>query len=453
MATKRDLVEAHTFNRRRLVAAFVSGAPGGREVEPARPGRAVVAGAVLAGLVVGGAAITGLLEPTLPSGWDHNSIVVGRSSGARYLAVQGTLYPVVNTTSARLLLDEEDVKVVFAPDDKIAGAKRGQTVGIIGAPDALPGPAELVQTGWTACVDDEGDVAVHIAGTPPARPVGNDEAVVVQTAESVTVIVSGYRYDVPVASRAATLRALRLDAVTPVPAPARWVDTFPQAPPLAPLMVQDAGGELPEGAARPGGATQIGTVLVVGSGDLERRYVVTAAGLAPLTPVAAALYEVGSGARLPELRVDQAQVGVVPTSTERPYPRDWPERLPNPYRHGVACALLESRPGRLPSVRLAAPVGELEVREDSPIVVEAGHGAVIRAISGGVVNRGTVYVVDATGHRYAVGVPTDGVLARLGYPDTDPVPVPAAWAESLRDGPELSVDAARQAVTAAGSAP
>ena len=32
MATKKHLVEAHAFSRRRLVTAFVSGAPGGREL-------------------------------------------------------------------------------------------------------------------------------------------------------------------------------------------------------------------------------------------------------------------------------------------------------------------------------------------------------------------------------------------------------------------------------------
>ena len=42
MATKKDLVEAHAFSRRRLVTAFVSGAPGGREVEPVRPGRVLI---------------------------------------------------------------------------------------------------------------------------------------------------------------------------------------------------------------------------------------------------------------------------------------------------------------------------------------------------------------------------------------------------------------------------
>ncbi len=47
MATKKDLVEAYSFSRRRLVTAFVSGAPGGREVEPSRPGRTIVGGLAL----------------------------------------------------------------------------------------------------------------------------------------------------------------------------------------------------------------------------------------------------------------------------------------------------------------------------------------------------------------------------------------------------------------------
>ena len=60
MSSKRDLVEAHSFNRRRLVTAFVSGAPGGREVEPVRYGRTLVGGLVLALLIVAGAAVGGV---------------------------------------------------------------------------------------------------------------------------------------------------------------------------------------------------------------------------------------------------------------------------------------------------------------------------------------------------------------------------------------------------------
>jgi hypothetical protein len=63
MATDKDLVDAYAFSRRRLVTAFVSGAPDGREVPPARPGRTLVGGLALAVLLVAGAAIVSVLAP------------------------------------------------------------------------------------------------------------------------------------------------------------------------------------------------------------------------------------------------------------------------------------------------------------------------------------------------------------------------------------------------------
>jgi hypothetical protein len=67
--TRRDLVEAYSFNRRRLVTAFISGTPGRHEVEPGRPGRTMVGGLVLAGLVLVGAVIARILGPSLPEEW------------------------------------------------------------------------------------------------------------------------------------------------------------------------------------------------------------------------------------------------------------------------------------------------------------------------------------------------------------------------------------------------
>src|SRR5262245_9814519 len=107
MSTKRDLVEAHNFNRRRLITAFVSGAPGGREVEPMRPGRTLVGGLVLAALVVVGAAVSGFIVKAPSDDWSESGLAIGQASGSRFLAFNGTLYPVINTTSARLLLSPD----------------------------------------------------------------------------------------------------------------------------------------------------------------------------------------------------------------------------------------------------------------------------------------------------------------------------------------------------------
>ena len=52
MATKGDLIEAQNFSRRRLLTAFVSGAPGGKELQPSSPLRAVIAAIALTVIVV-----------------------------------------------------------------------------------------------------------------------------------------------------------------------------------------------------------------------------------------------------------------------------------------------------------------------------------------------------------------------------------------------------------------
>lgn len=66
MATRRDLLEAQSFDRRRLVAAFLSG---GRPVEPGHPGRCLAWGLVVSGLVILGALAVDAVSEHLPDGW------------------------------------------------------------------------------------------------------------------------------------------------------------------------------------------------------------------------------------------------------------------------------------------------------------------------------------------------------------------------------------------------
>lgn len=77
MATTRDLVEAYSYSRRRLVTAFVSGAPGGREVEPARPGRTIVGGVALAVVLMAGSALSGMLAGRTEVDPNHPGLIVG----------------------------------------------------------------------------------------------------------------------------------------------------------------------------------------------------------------------------------------------------------------------------------------------------------------------------------------------------------------------------------------
>ena len=164
MATKKDLVEAQSFSRRRLTTAFVSGAPGGREVEPHRPLRAVVGGLALTAVLVLGSMAFGWLRSSLPADWKDNRLIIAEDSGARYVSLKGLLHPVVNTTSARLLIPSKDFRVLAVPDEELASIPRGATLGIVGAPDSLTPPERLVNSGWVSrCPKYPGGDPINLA--------------------------------------------------------------------------------------------------------------------------------------------------------------------------------------------------------------------------------------------------------------------------------------------------
>lgn len=465
MASKRDLVEANAFNRRRLVTAFVSGAPGGREVEPQSPAKTIIAGVVLAVLVVGGAALAGVLKPGLPSNWDDDTLVVGKDTGARYLAYKKTLYPVVNTVSARLLVPAGQFRVVLAPDDKLADYPHGSTYGIVGAPDALPAPGRLVQTGWTSCLDQQRHTRLTVAEDPAVRGLSSRAGLLVQTGTQLSLVTGGHRFSIPESGRQETLVALGLEQVQPLHAPGRWADLFPAGPPLRPVSVPEAGQPAPSGWPLPSKASTLGTVLETSGPDGgTRHYLVRRRGLVPLSDVGFAMYQVSGGRDLGDpVRVDRAAIAQIPLdSGGQPYPDTWPTQQPTPFDGTTVCARLGSGvAGReLPTVSLAEPrtslptaTGEVsaEPQGSDDAYVQPGSGALVRAVSGGS-NRGTVFLVDSSRRHFALGGAESDVQKKLGYGHVDPPTVPPAWLEALGDGPELSKEAAQAEVTGPVSA-
>jgi len=441
MSTKRDLVEAHNFNRRRLVTAFVSGAPGGREVEPMRPGRTLVGGLVLAALVVAGAAVSGFIVQAPPDDWRESGLVIGEDSGSRFLAYDGRLFPVINTTSARLLLSADEFDVTFVPDDMIAEQRPGATIGIPGAPDVLPAPGRLVQSGWTACSDVQGRTKAVVSQRAPAVP-DPASALVVRSAGKTYVVAGQARYPVPDRTRDDTLRALGLDGETARPVPGVWLDLLPLGSPLQPFRVEGSGAPAPVGEA---GQASIGSVVNVGG----RHYVLTRGGLGLLSDFAYAMYtSAGPGSHLREVDADTGEIAGVPSAGDAPYPQDWPTSPVSPSGSDASCVLMTTEEDEAPTVRLATPTSETALPSSTDgsrtVAVDSGAGAVFRATSGGVLDKGTVYLVDSTGTRYAVSRPVPVLLARLGYGAVSPVAVPLPWADLFGDGPVLDAGRARR---------
>jgi len=440
MATKKDLVEAQSFSRRRLTTAFVSGAPGGREVEPHRPLRAVVGGLALTAVLVLGSMAFGWLRSSLPSDWENDRLIIAEDSGARYVSVKGVLHPVVNTTSARLLIPADSFKVLAVPDDELASIERGPTLGIVGAPDSLTPPDRLVNSGWVACLGSSEQVTTTIGPSGAAVPVERG-ALVVRSDERTFVVAQGHRYPVAERDVSAVTVALRLDGRPAVAAPATWLNLFPEGPALAPLSIEGLGTPLP---GLPAGAT-VGSVLTL-EGD-GRRYVVLPSGdLEPLPEVANEMYRLGSGANGREIPVQAAQIARLQVRPQRLAPPEWPTSYPTAVPD-TPCATLTAAPGAQPEVTLGSTSAAAPEGAAGRTVVDTGYGALVRAVSGSVLSKGPVLAVDQTATAYALDDADDELLARLGYAPGDVAPVPQPWTELLRSGPVLGSAAARTVVS------
>lgn len=442
MATKKDLIEAQGFSRRRLLTAFTSGAPGGTELEPAKPLRAVVAGVALAALVVLAGVFYGLVRPGLPADWENNALILVTDTGARYVARDGTLHPVLNTASARLLMPAGEYRVISTDQAAIAGIPVAGTVGILGAPDDLPAPGDLAADGWTACAV-EGGTAVSIGRTPLARAATGGTVVV--RGDDRFIVFGGTRFAVDADAAAPVLRAAGLDTATATEVDGRWLNLFTPGTPLAPLVVTGAGHSVA------GSPFPVGTAVhPVGAADSER-YVITAAGeLARLTPFAYQLYLLGTGAELGAAReVGPAEIAGLPNAAELAGGADWPVEAIAPLPAGeTPCALLRHDQDGLERTVLAGADATAELPTGDAIRVELDSGALIRADAAA----GLAHLIDATGTAFAIPGADADVLGRLGYATTDVSLVSAAWLQFLPAGPALTVDAAGSSPAATSDA-
>jgi hypothetical protein len=103
MDSTRDLVEAHSFSRRRLVTAFVTGAPGGREAEPARPARTIVAGLALVVLLIAGVAVRSVLAGSTDGDWKSSPSGSPASPAASHPTRTAQMLPTTPASPAALV--------------------------------------------------------------------------------------------------------------------------------------------------------------------------------------------------------------------------------------------------------------------------------------------------------------------------------------------------------------
>lgn len=476
MATKKDLVEAYSFSRRRLVTAFVSGAPGGREVEPTKPGRTIIGGAALAVLLVAGAAIAGIFSPRDPEDWNKPGLILSKETGAAYVITDTSshpeLRPVINITSARLIL-QGDIEPTLVSQDTIDQQVIGDDIGILGAPASVPTPSLLIQSGWTGCTANNQGIQLTVADRPDVELVPRDGFVVesnnvdylIAQARDVDGSSPGaYRFALPGGNRGDDDLDNMLSDLHVDPRPSAihvgedWLGLFPAGATLDfdQFGLTDFGAPVPYRTSDgvPPGA-RVGDVVTYPSGDGgTKSMLLTAKGPALLDDFALAVYR---HARTPNghLTLD-ARSGDSPVETTQdaaPTPRQdtlsfdsahWPDQaLENP--SGDPCAVLRTTSGAAPSVLLGTNPGDTARASGIPptehrSTVSPGRGAYV--LAGGWDDRvyGAPYLIDAKAKRYSLEGPD--VPDRLGYADVPVALAPDSWVELFGSGVTLSVNSA-----------
>ncbi|HEY1702847.1 MAG TPA: type VII secretion protein EccB [Trebonia sp.] len=460
MNSRRDQVQAYTYVMGRLTSALVHGEPDAPETPTRRTSIGTFTGVLLSALLVAGFLIWGLLSPSASaSALSSGEFVVTKDTGSRYIYADGALHPVLNWSSAMLLLSgKPTVKAVTAAS--IADVPLGIPLGINGAPDALPPASSLNKGSWLVCAVTSGGgpaVSLTVGGTAALTRVPADSAAIVQTPDGEQYLIyqgQRMRLDAP------WIRvALGLSHAPVAQVSAAWLNAVPAAADLKALSVPDIGAPGPTlGSLR----TRVGQVLVVQDvGSQQQYYVAVGGGIVPVTLTQAALLlgDPAAAAAYHGTAVTPVQVGpaaaaaapagnlALPDGSDSGAPLSPPkgfmasgQQAPcvNYAGSGGSPALVYAAP---PAQSATAPVvsGVTASPQNADIIdVVPGGGALLRPQTAPGVGGSSFYLVTDAGVKYPV--PSSEVTS-LGYTAAEAARLPAALLGFLPTGPALSLPA------------
>lgn len=454
MQTKRDQLQAYMFVVGRVKAAVLRANPDAASLPFRRSTSSTIVGVLVTVVVTAVCFVIGLLFPGNNDSWrTGDSIILAKETGARYVLLQGVLHPVLNYSSAKLLLGP-GAGVVTVSSDSLRGAPRGVPIGIPGAPDTIPDADQLLTAAPMSCSRplDQGDrPRLLVAGgvEVPTRP--TDEAVLVEGPEGDQHVVwQGQRF------RVADRSVLFATGLTGVarPVPQFWLNTLLPRADLRPPEIVGRG----EPSVRvPGlGVLVSGEVVVVQGVDGTRQYqVALPEGLAPVSEFVAALItadpRTAEAGALPSTRtVPGSAVAGLPQTQLVGVPASWPVTVPatgGVRVDDLLCTVLpagsaaDDPPQLLTAVTddVAAAVGRLPADRDY-IVMRPGSGLLAQASAVPGVANGALFFVSDLGVRYAL--PSVAAAESLGLSPSSAVGVSAELLAGIPQGPALDPTAA-----------
>jgi ESX secretion system ATPase EccB len=458
MASRSDQLHSHQFTLQRVVGALAMRDPDPVSSPLRRIGGALFASVMFAVLAVAAVGVYGLLRPGGGDAWRQgNAMIIEKETGARFVYLDNVLHPVLNYTSALLILGNAQPVHVARAD--LVGVTRGTPLGISGAPDPLPGPEQLITAGWTLCsrpaVSQPGaapsgvESVLKVGGAPASDLMAGRGVLAADLTGGLHLLWQGRRY--ALTDPDLVMGAFAWSRASATPVSAALLNAIPAGADLGRVV-------LPAGTRpSPVDGLRAGDVVVVANQTGDQTFgVILDSGFADITPVQAGLLITaganGGGQPKP---MSQAQfvaapkaASLKPTGDNAP-----PERAPEqvrPAATGGICATFAPDAATVLSLAptAAAAAGEVRVQRTAGdpgltvdwIAVPPGRGAVVEALASPGAPVGALAVVSDLGLRFAV--PSKEVLSTLGYPDVTPQRLPAALIALVPSGRALDPAAA-----------
>lgn len=457
--SRKDQVQAHLYVMGRLSSGLLRDDPDSPDTPTARTWRGIRWGALIVALACVVTTLFGLIKPGGGTSWrTPGALVVVKETGARYLNVAGVLHPVLNQASARLVAGDR-MAVQQVASGSIGDAPRGTPIGIVGAPDGLPGAPGA--DAWAVCAGAQPAgpakakplTSVVVAGPADSEDgLGSDRGVLVTApGEGRQLVWNGRRFRVD--TQHGTEAALGWAGVTPVPVSASFLTALDAGPGLAPPEIAGRGRPGPQLA---GSATRIGQLFSAGG----QHYVLRTDGLAPLTGLARRLLrgdprtqdQAYGGKAVVERPVGPSDLAAhqAPASAAQQLAAGLPASAPrvsavDPAQEQVCVRVKPSAGGHTTTVSLiradgvpgSPPVRQPGVRAACVAVdriwVRPGKGSLVRARSSAGTGN-SMYLVTDSGVSYPV---TAAGLKQLGYSAGAAVDVPGRLLSLLPSGPVL----------------
>ncbi|WP_042374258.1 type VII secretion protein EccB [Streptacidiphilus neutrinimicus] len=439
MASRRDELSAYTFARKRTVAAFLRPTGGGSVEDAPRAVRAVLPSLVLGAIAVAAFGAYGMLRPSAPKGWDQaNDVIVDKQTTTRYVMLNGVLHPVLNMSSARLLLSANS-GVEYIDDSALnsPSVARGATVGIPYAPDSLPPAADAgTAKTWAACDRSGADTAsvgqrLFVLGGSQAGAVSGgrlpaDKALYVQTPDGNSYLVdSSGAYHQLVADKADPGGQLLAKAAfgpsdgVPQQVTAQWLKTLSAGSPISlPYSLLSGFGHPYTGSDLAGNQYRIGDLLRVTDNGTTLHYVLMKDGPHRISDFARRLVEAMHGS---SAEYDANQFKLLDSNLVSPFASDanWPKQEVTQANLNVssgqmaACAVYSGQMGQsAPQLGVWLgqdyPVTGAQASGTAGVYVTPGTGLLLQAVSGGAGGGGKVYLLTDTGLRYPLQMNSDG---------------------------------------------